>query len=286
MTLKQLFEATQIELKKVESPTTLVEDWNYFANKAYFRYINKKYNLFEANAQITDDLSRLKTSVYLDVSGTTAIANMTTGIITNHYINPTLAVTPIRDGFKVLLPNDYFHITSLVLHFYVEDQKDCYTPGTTFFQPCKRMTDDSYAATTDNPYLKPKYRRPYYIINDNPTRPTSIFEGNLLTNRVDGANNSEISILTGSHPKFTVSRVELTYIRVPRRLLLTYEEAFNDTLTGSSSDTSQVLEFPDYICYEILNDLVLLLMENNKDERRGEFNQLTQTIAPPGAVGQ
>ena len=32
-----------------------------------------------------------------------------------------------------------------------------------------------------------------------------------------------------------------------------------------TEDNSQILEFPDYVCQEIINELVHLVMENNSD---------------------
>ena len=32
-------------------------------------------------------------------------------------------------------------------------------------------------------------------------------------------------------------------------------------------DTSQIIEFPDYVCQEIVNELVHLVMENTSDSR-------------------
>lgn len=46
-------------------------------------------------------------------------------------------------------------------------------------------------------------------------------------------------------------------------------------------DTSQVLEFPDYVCQEIVNELVKLLMENASDPRIQTNIPINQTIANP-----
>lgn len=47
MTARQLFEYALIELNKVQAPSLLLEDYNYFINKAVNQYINKVYNLYE-----------------------------------------------------------------------------------------------------------------------------------------------------------------------------------------------------------------------------------------------
>jgi hypothetical protein len=47
-------------------------------------------------------------------------------------------------------------------------------------------------------------------------------------------------------------------------------------------DNSQVLEFPDYVCYEIINITVRLLLENASDPRLQTNVPINQTIAVPG----
>lgn len=49
MTARELYEALLIELNKVQAPNILLEDFNYFANKAIYQYINKRYNIYDVN---------------------------------------------------------------------------------------------------------------------------------------------------------------------------------------------------------------------------------------------
>ena len=49
----------------------------------------------------------------------------------------------------------------------------------------------------------------------------------------------------------------------------------------SIEDNSQVLEFPDYVCYEIINELVKLFLENSTDPRLQTNIPVNQTIASP-----
>lgn len=55
--------------------------------------------------------------------------------------------------------------------------------------------------------------------------------------------------------------VRVDYLKTPQYIRLTQEQL------DSTIDTSQVLEFPDYVCQEILNGLVKLIMENASDPR-------------------
>ena len=47
----------------------------------------------------------------------------------------------------------------------------------------------------------------------------------------------------------------------------------------SVEDNTQVLEFPDYVCYEIINIYVRLLLENASDPRLSTVTPINQSIA-------
>ena len=62
MTERDLYDAALIEINKLEAPSMLLEDYNYFINKAIQQYINLVYNRAEYNQQSSDDLSFLQTT--------------------------------------------------------------------------------------------------------------------------------------------------------------------------------------------------------------------------------
>lgn len=41
------------------------------------------------------------------------------------------------------------------------------------------------------------------------------------------------------------------------------------------------MEFPDYVCQEIINELVMLVMENTADPRLSTNLQVSKSIATP-----
>lgn len=49
-------------------------------------------------------------------------------------------------------------------------------------------------------------------------------------------------------------------------------------------DTSQIIEFPDYVCYEIINEFAKLLLENSSDPRLQTHLPVNQTIMTAGSV--
>lgn len=67
MTARELYEYALIEVNKIEAPSLLLEDYNYFINKAVQQYINKVYNRYDVNQQSTDDLKVLKTSAAVNL---------------------------------------------------------------------------------------------------------------------------------------------------------------------------------------------------------------------------
>lgn len=62
-----------------------------------------------------------------------------------------------------------------------------------------------------------------------------------------------------------------------------YVSITEDEVLDIYKDTSQNLEFPDYVCYEIINILVKLIMENASDPRLQTNLPINQTISIPGS---
>lgn len=75
-----------------------------------------------------------------------------------------------------------------------------------------------------------------------------------------------------------INKLYIDYLRTPQRVMLTQEQFDMDI------DISQVMEFPDYVCYEIINTAVKLVMGNFGDPRLEYTPALNQTIAPPQEV--
>jgi hypothetical protein len=67
VTAREVWEGMLTELSKVNAPSMLLQDFNYFFNKAINQYINKRYNIYDINQQTTDDLRVLKSQALLDV---------------------------------------------------------------------------------------------------------------------------------------------------------------------------------------------------------------------------
>jgi len=48
MTARDLYFDALIELNKVQAPSLILEEYNYFLNKAISQYINLSYNSYDA----------------------------------------------------------------------------------------------------------------------------------------------------------------------------------------------------------------------------------------------
>jgi hypothetical protein len=152
MTAKQMFEYALIELNKREAPSLILEDYNYFINKAVNQYINRVYNVYDINQQKTDDLRVLKSSAVLTPS---AIGNTDYG------------TTSLFDKvYEVELPDDYLHVLNCVVEYRLLKTFKCYDANSTWHQGAVRLTADMFSQIINNYYLRPCYKRPYYYINN------------------------------------------------------------------------------------------------------------------------
>ena len=94
--------------------------------------------------------------------------------------------------------------------------------------------------------------------------------------RIGNTSNVRCEIRYGKDDSlFQLAEVQVDYVKVPQHIRLTQEQI------DLTEDTSQIMEFPDYVNQEIINELVHLVMERVNDPRLGNNMQMTQTIARP-----
>lgn len=367
MTARQIFEATLIELSKIQAPALKLYEFNYLFNKAINQYINKVYNVYDINQQTTDDLRVLKSTAYLKPhkyradnapynnfkSGGTKTAydgqspsDTTTYATASSYLSNVHSQIQSLNGatYEVFMPIDYLHMLNCVCIYYVAKQKDCWDAGSYIQIPATRLTADSWSQIVTDIYNKPSPMRPYYYIHNQassitiPTSPVTAVEGGvsdtnpagytgtdmpiggykvtsdngaIATNTSDesgaGSNfqrtfklkNGEVSkdislvekptavrVANPSNVRceirygkddslFQLVEVQIDYVKSPQFIRLTQEQI------DLTEDTSQIMEFPDYVNQEIINELVHLVMEHSNDPRLANNIQMTNTIARP-----
>lgn len=323
MTARDIFKAMLVELSKVNAPSLLLEDFNYFFNKAINQYINKRYNLYDVNQQTSDDLRVLKATTILTPTkslGTT-------------YKNPEGATSALSEKYiglaslygatyEVDLPPDYLHILNCICIYKVKSTYSCYDGGSFVQFAARRLTADSWSQVINDYYNRPLPERPYFYIhniNTSETLPTNPYDSesgkgtdmpenvykvteqdgaeddvlNLprtitigkskqsliqknTANRYGNASKVRMEIRYGKDDTvFELVEVLVDYIKTPQYIRLTPEQV------DLTIDTSQVMEFPDYVCQEIINELVTIVMENNADPRLQTHIPVSQSIANP-----
>lgn len=361
MTARQIFEATLIELSKMQMPALKLHEFNYLFNKAINQYINKVYNVYDINQQTTDDLRVLKSTAYMkphkiearpymnykgdgsdsDINPTydgTSPKGATYGTASS-YLSKTHSQIQSLNGatYEVFMPIDYLHMLNCVCIYYVAKQKDCYDAGSYIQIPATRLTADSWSQIVTDIYNRPTPMHPYYYIhnqNTNITLPTAPITGSgdtsdnpagykgtdlagtynvkndndaPATNGGEGSNfqrtfklnindqpqnislvekptaarianptNVRCEIRYGRDDSlFQLVEVQIDYVKSPQFIRLTQEQI------DLTEDTSQIMEFPDYVNQEIINELVHLVMVHSNDPRLANDIQMTNTIARP-----
>lgn len=374
MTARQVFEATLIELNKIQAPSLKLYEFNYLFNKAINQYINKVYNVYDINQQTTDDLRVLKATTFL-TPHKVELAGRKSSAAKDSAIQNTSAVTGNQDSpeggytgqassylskahrsiqslhgatYEVYMPIDYLHMLNCVCIYYVAKQKDCWDAGSYIEIPATRLTADSWSQIITDIYNRPSPMRPYYYIHNLnqqqvlPTDPcTSVetgtgleevgidmngiyqvthadggeWEDNDINSGTAGGTDIEkqnsnfqrtfklnvngkdtqvslvekpIALRAGNTSNvrceirygkddslFQLVEVQIDYVKCPQFIRLTQEQI------DLTEDTSQIMEFPDYVNQEIINELVHLVMERVNDPRLGNNIQMTQSIARP-----
>jgi hypothetical protein len=247
MTELDLYKNALIEINKLEAPSMLLEDYNYFINKAIQQYVNKVYNRYDTTQQTTDDLSALKRTAILDI----------------HESEPYMAME--RKFYYCDLPTDYLHILNCIVTFnnVADDNeakkkcnKDDYEANKTKSVLARRLTADQYPTIIINAYLKPTHKRPYFFINQGPNSTKSVLEIRVGDERT----------------KKTPTSAYIDYLKTPKVINLTDDDLEND------DDLTAELEFPEYACFEIINEFVKLLLENASDPRLQTNIPINQSI--------
>lgn len=357
MTSKQIYEATAIELSKVQAPALKLYEFNYFFNQAIRQFVNKVYNVYDINQQTTDDLRVLKATATLKPT----IAPSTNNKALDYLRGAT---------YFVDMPDDYLHLLNCICLFDVNKTKECWNAGDVMVVGATKLTADSWSSVVDDVYNQPTKKRPYYYVHnqndiytydeDNETAgikagdlternsmiPTAInkkerVDGNANDNlhtlgfttyteagqgwgTLDGNSNfirsfeadydgdGEIDVDSEKKPilydtiekqagsrhanssrvkveircgrdksnVFSLSAVQIDYVKAPQFIRLTQEQLDSD------EDISQVMEFPDYVNQEIINELVNLVMRKINDPSLQAHMQMTQSIARPTGQSQ
>ena len=157
-----------------------------------------------------------------------------------------------------------------------------------------------FSQVINNYYMRPSYKNPYYYINNINIKDTyntidsqnniNFINSNtgeienvqrIAENRYGNKSQVRMEIRYGKDDStFKLSLVYIDYLKAPQFIRLTQAQV------DEVEDNSQVLEFPDYVCQEIVNELIMLLMENASDPRLQTTIPINQSIANPAQEQQ
>lgn len=175
-TARGVMEAVLTELNKVNAPSILLDDFNYFFNKAIQQFVNKQYNIYDVNQQTTDNMRVLKAGALLKPKKAYQYADFTDG--SSGVVGDDVKMLDSLYGatYEVDLPDDYFHLLNCVCIYRLKKRDGCHNAGDYWNVAAQRLTADLWAGVLNNLYARPLPRRPYYYIhnvNVSPDRPTN-----------------------------------------------------------------------------------------------------------------
>lgn len=163
MTLRQIFEGALIELSKVHAPSLLLQDFNYFLQKAINNYINKRYNIYDVNQQTSDDLRVLKSTTILTPKKAYDNTRQSSTTLGQKYVG----LANLQGAtYEVNLPNDYLHLLNCICVYRVNKNFKCYDEGSYVQFAAKRLTADSWSTIINDFYNRPLPERPYFYIHN------------------------------------------------------------------------------------------------------------------------
>jgi hypothetical protein len=278
-------------------------------NKAVQQYINKVYNRYDINQQSTDDVHVLKATATLkpvkQVTGKVAQKEKFVYVVDlpedyMHLLN-CIVEFEVQNNFKCYNQGDhidfparrltadmaagilhnvymkpdykrpYFYINNVNLPFQIapdiasEYHTQAIEPDVTDLDNLDQDGNIMTVARTSAVSFKPNTNEYADAYKQTNTRKAN---ASVVRMELRFGNDDRI---------FTPYMVYIDYIKAPMFIRLTYDEI------TATEDTTRLLEFPDYVCFEIVNEFVKLLMENASDPRLQTNYAINQTVADPTA---
>ncbi len=274
MTARDVFEAILIELNKnYGTPDLLLEDFNHYINKSVYQWTQKRYNVYDTNQQTTDDVQVLKMNYEFSAP--------------LDYDNPAENELSFkRKGsnyyFTGKLPNTYFHMLNCILEYTVKTGYKCYPAGSSFSMPAKPLSSDKESLILQNAWLKPSYRNPYFKIESGGWQATA-GQGDTPGSKLSVTFGPDANIVRTAGDiagVFELTKVHCDFIKYPMEIVLT-----NDQL-NTLIDGSQIMEFKEDVCHEIIKEAVVLIAFGNNNPIAQNYSAVNQSVPPQGGIQQ
>jgi hypothetical protein len=132
------------------------------------------------------------------------------------------------------------------------------------------MTSDIAPTIINNAYFKPSYKNPYYSISIEQNIETDLDRIIDPCDLVENDKGVKINLMVGK-VKYEPTTEFVNYLKAPEKVYLEEDDLYGE-------DRTKEMEFPDYVCYEIINEFVKLLLENTADPRLSTNVPINQSI--------
>lgn len=173
----------------------------------------------------------------------------------------TLPLIKVGNYFHCRLPDDYWHLLpyNIVSFNYVNP---CGTEMLTYESPAIKGDSQMDSGIVKDYYTKPSYKRPYLFMHELIVNPDPL--------------PYHIQIKCGSDAIYHPQNLQINYLKKPKikELYLTLAQLDSDI------DISPVMEFSENFCYEIINKLTALVLEQYGDQRLQSHIPINQSMQP------
>lgn len=324
MTARQAWEYMLVETAKQRVQPMLLEDFNYIFNKTILMYIDKAYHAYGVNQKIDDNLRVLMSTAVIEAVKSTyydktffnnldgAIYEVNLPLDYVHILNVmgvfkvvqqkdcydegdyiTRPCVRMTSDISTAIQEDFYNRPSIRKPYYfIKNVNPNNTLPTNPYEDgdTLKYTDNAISNGTD--YANTQVPNAGTSEEAAPTLPRSIEIGGqsvslvekLPINRYGNASPIRMEIRYGKDNQvFALEKVAIDYLKSPQHIRLTQKQI------DLQADTSQILEFPDVTCQEIINDLVPIYMGITGDARLQttmQVNQAVQNSVPIGVPAQ
>ena len=160
-----------------------------------------------------------------------------------------------EERMLISAPDNYFHLLGLENYLGTRKGVTCENWRTKRYGVSK-LTSDREVSINQNVFLEPKSTRPYYSIKNN--------IGSVYPNiEVHYRKDSELELVK-------LDKIGLLYLKEPKIY-------FMDDADLKGDDSTEVIEFQEYICQELVESVVRLVLENNSDPRVQSFPAVNES---------
>lgn len=243
------------------------DSWSQILNDYYNRPTPERpyYYIHNVNNNNTDNNSLTPTNTDTDLTKPYQVGPSFNKVETDYYINMTGSDNVVKKT-KVYIKDG---------QIYTDENYE--NPVADEYQDFNLLIIETNSTTTNTPAKDSNFPRVLNLGSNWKGKETTVD----VVERAAGqryGNSSKVrcEIRYGrDNSVYSLESVHVDYIKSPQVIRLTKEQV------DLTEDTSQIMEFPDYVCQEIINELTTLVMARDGDPRLQVQTQVSQSIAQP-----